>query len=56
MSAKGFDIQEVVLGLKSLVLDNVDWSKKSFLLSLASIAFNPTAWNIVARNGKFTQL
>ncbi|TEB19461.1 phospholipid methyltransferase [Coprinellus micaceus] len=50
MSVKGFDVQEVVLGLKSLVLDNVDWSKQSLLLSLASIAFNPTAWNIVARN------
>jgi hypothetical protein len=56
MSVKGFDVQEVVLGLKSLVLDNVDWSKKSLLLSLVSIAFNPTAWNIVARNGEFAHL
>lgn len=56
MSAKGFDVQEVALGLKSLVLDNVDWNKKSLLLSLASIAFNPTAWNIVARNGESVQL
>ncbi|RDX44066.1 phospholipid methyltransferase [Lentinus brumalis] len=28
----------------------VDFSKSSLLLSVASIAFNPTAWNIVARN------
>ncbi|KAH8077391.1 phospholipid methyltransferase [Cristinia sonorae] len=28
----------------------VDWSKKSLYLSILSIAFNPTAWNIVARN------
>ncbi|PAV15962.1 phospholipid methyltransferase [Pyrrhoderma noxium] len=28
----------------------VDFSKPSFLISLASIAFNPLAWNIVARN------
>lgn len=48
MSAKGLDIQSI----KSLLLDNVDWSQKSLLLSLASIAFNPTAWNIVARNGE----
>ena len=30
----------------------LDASKTSLLLSLASITFNPTAWNIVARNGK----
>ena len=30
----------------------VDASKLSLFLSLASITFNPTAWNIVARNGK----
>src|SRR6266702_647175 len=30
----------------------VDTSKTSLFLSLASITFNPTAWNIVARNGK----
>jgi phosphatidylethanolamine N-methyltransferase len=30
----------------------VDTSKSSLFLSLASITFNPTAWNIVARNGK----
>ncbi|EIM91821.1 phospholipid methyltransferase [Stereum hirsutum FP-91666 SS1] len=28
----------------------VDFSKTSLYISLASIAFNPTAWNIVARN------
>ncbi|KAF8622631.1 hypothetical protein AX15_006882 [Amanita polypyramis BW_CC] len=28
----------------------VDLNQKSILISLASIAFNPTAWNIVARN------
>ncbi|KAK7680783.1 hypothetical protein QCA50_016091 [Cerrena zonata] len=28
----------------------VDFSKQSLWFSLASIAFNPTAWNIVARN------
>jgi hypothetical protein len=30
----------------------LDVSKPSLYLSLASITFNPTAWNIVARNGK----
>jgi phosphatidylethanolamine N-methyltransferase len=30
----------------------VDTSKSSLFISLASITFNPTAWNIVARNGK----
>ena len=29
----------------------VDTSKVSLYLSLAAIAFNPTAWNIVARDG-----
>ena len=29
----------------------VDFSKQSLLISAAAIAFNPTAWNIVARNG-----
>ncbi|TFY70714.1 hypothetical protein EVG20_g2293 [Dentipellis fragilis] len=28
----------------------VDTSKSSLILSIAAIAFNPTAWNIVARN------
>ncbi|TBU29649.1 phospholipid methyltransferase [Dichomitus squalens] len=28
----------------------IDFSKRSLLISVASIAFNPTAWNIVARN------
>ncbi|KIL65385.1 hypothetical protein M378DRAFT_186472 [Amanita muscaria Koide BX008] len=28
----------------------IDLSQTSFLLSLAAITFNPTAWNIVARN------
>lgn len=30
----------------------VDWQQISLLISLLSITFNPTAWNIVARNGK----
>ena len=30
----------------------LDTSKPSLALALAAIAFNPTAWNIVARNGK----
>lgn len=50
MSAKGLDVLQVVESVRSLLLDNVDFGKKSLLLSLASIAFNPTAWNIVARN------
>jgi len=29
----------------------VDFSKSSLTMVLLSIAFNPTAWNIVARNG-----
>ncbi|CAL1697729.1 unnamed protein product [Somion occarium] len=28
----------------------IDWSKQSLWISVFSIAFNPTAWNIVARN------
>ncbi|KAF9791913.1 phospholipid methyltransferase [Thelephora terrestris] len=31
-------------------MDYVDLSKRSLYYSLASIVFNPTAWNIVARN------
>lgn len=31
----------------------VDWSQKTLWLSIASIAFNPTAWNIVAQNGTY---
>ncbi|PCH42964.1 phospholipid methyltransferase [Wolfiporia cocos MD-104 SS10] len=31
-------------------LSLVDWSQRSLWISVASIAFNPTAWNIVARN------
>lgn len=34
----------------SALLNHVDLSKPSLYFSLASIAFNPTAWNIVARN------
>ncbi|KAJ3572346.1 hypothetical protein NP233_g3148 [Leucocoprinus birnbaumii] len=34
----------------SLLLENTVFDKKSLLISLASITFNPTAWNIVARN------
>lgn len=37
----------------SALLKLVDFSKPSLYYSLASIAFNPTAWNIVARNGEF---
>lgn len=29
-----------------------DASQRSLWISLAAIAFNPTAWNIVARNGE----
>ncbi len=29
----------------------IDLSKPSLIACVASIAFNPTAWNIVARNG-----
>lgn len=29
----------------------VDYNKTSFKLSILAIVFNPTAWNIVARNG-----
>jgi len=32
------------------LLSSVDWSKDSLYLSLFAVAFNPTAWNIVARN------
>jgi hypothetical protein len=30
----------------------IDTSKTSLFISLGSITFNPTVWNIVARNGK----
>lgn len=33
------------------ILSYVDWSKQSLWLSVGAIVFNPTAWNIVARNG-----
>ena len=29
----------------------VDFTQRSLLISVTAIAFNPTAWNIVARNG-----
>ncbi|GBE87015.1 Phosphatidyl-N-methylethanolamine N-methyltransferase [Sparassis crispa] len=32
------------------MLPFVDWSKESLWISVFSIAFNPTAWNIVARS------
>lgn len=31
-----------------------DASQRSLWISIASIAFNPTAWNIVARNGEYS--
>ncbi|PSR79417.1 hypothetical protein PHLCEN_2v7062 [Hermanssonia centrifuga] len=37
--------------MSSLVFSSVDWSSPSLWLSVFSIAFNPLAWNIVARNG-----
>ncbi|KAI0776681.1 phospholipid methyltransferase [Trametes elegans] len=36
--------------MASSLSDFIDLSKPSLALSVASIAFNPTAWNIVARN------
>jgi phosphatidylethanolamine N-methyltransferase len=35
----------------SFFVENFDLNQKSLLVSLAAIIFNPTAWNIVARNG-----
>ncbi|KAF8509120.1 phospholipid methyltransferase [Hysterangium stoloniferum] len=32
------------------IADLVDWNQRSLYLSLASITFNPTWWNIVAQN------
>lgn len=32
--------------------DIIDVNQPSLYFSLAAIAFNPTFWNIVARNGK----
>ena len=37
--------------IMSALFSAVDFSKQTLWISLASIAFNPTAWNIVARNG-----
>jgi len=39
-----------ILGFITSIPWTVDWSKESLWFSIASIAFNPTAWNIVARN------
>jgi hypothetical protein len=33
-----------------------DASQRSLWIAIASITFNPTAWNIVARNGEFALL
>ncbi|KZP27950.1 phospholipid methyltransferase [Athelia psychrophila] len=41
---------EYIKDALSALPDYVDTSKKSFWVSLFAIAFNPTAWNIVARN------
>ncbi|KAG6828187.1 hypothetical protein H0H92_008846 [Tricholoma furcatifolium] len=38
------------MAISTDLLSLVDFSKSSLTLSLISIAFNPTAWNIVARN------
>ncbi|KAF9528845.1 phospholipid methyltransferase-domain-containing protein [Crepidotus variabilis] len=46
MASKDFNSVLANVDLSSLV----DFSKKSLLISIASITFNPTAWNIVARN------
>jgi phosphatidylethanolamine N-methyltransferase len=35
----------------NLFNSSVDLNQKSLAISLLAIAFNPTAWNIVARNG-----
>lgn len=43
---------EYIKDALSALPDYVDTSKKSFWVSLFAIAFNPTAWNIVARNGE----
>lgn len=41
--------------MKAITLDSlIDTSKPSLWIALAAIAFNPTAWNIVAQNGKVT--
>ncbi|GJJ14048.1 hypothetical protein Clacol_008305 [Clathrus columnatus] len=37
------------------ISDFVDLNQKSFYISLASITFNPTWWNIVAQNGDMTE-
>ena len=39
-----------------MVATLVDWSQTSFWISVAAIAFNPTAWNIVAQNGEQNKL
>jgi hypothetical protein len=36
----------------SFFLNNTSFDKKSLIICLASITFNPTAWNFVARNGE----
>lgn len=36
-------------------MDYLDMSKTSLTVALLAIAFNPTAWNIVARNGKYAR-
>ena len=44
------DVHHMSLTMSSL-LSYVDTSKPSLWITLFAITFNPTAWNIVARNG-----
>lgn len=43
-------------GTMNTLATAVDFTKTSLYISLASIAFNPTAWNIVARNGQSSRM
>jgi len=45
MTSKSLD------ALVNLFNSSVDLNQQSLTISLLAIAFNPTAWNIVARNG-----
>jgi hypothetical protein len=46
------DLVSIRMTASISLIDYVDFSKTSLAISLLSIVFNPTAWNIIARNGR----
>lgn len=56
MNQQGLLLSSTSLAIMSVLsnIDYVDFSQKSLIISVLAIAFNPTAWNAVARNGVST--